>query len=111
MVNIEEAPPDPASANANLALLADYLAAEWRGNPIYSAVRRSQVQTDQGRALEIIRSTLGSGTDAEVNTLAGFYVDPDTGALFSIVMLYPDGTRSQNAAKADFALKSFTVLR
>lgn len=111
MVSIEEAPPDPSSADANIALLTDYLAADLRTNPVYSGVLRSQIQTNQGRTLEIIRSTLGAGAATEVKSVSGFYLHPDTGALFTIVMLYPVIKKPQNAAKADFALKSFTVLR
>ena len=110
-VHIKEWPPSLNRASRNTAEWVDEVAANWRDNPDYTRFYRDQVYTQQGRTLELIRYEFKYSNDTPGTSVSGFYIHPDTGALFRVRMHYATETAAQNWANVDFALKSFTVLR
>ena len=107
-VNIDEAPPDPSLASVNAAEWLDDLADRFRNDSRYARVLRDRIYTNQGRTLEIVRGYFASRDRA---TVSAFYVHPETGATFTIVMGYATTTWQQDSYAVDSALRSFTVLR
>ena len=107
-VSIDETPPDQTFTSINAAEWLDDFADELKDDPSYVRVRRDQIQTNQGRTLEIIRSDFASFGGASVYA---FYIHPDTGATFTILLGYATANRWLDSYEVDAALRSFTVLR
>lgn len=110
-VHIKEWPPSINFASRDTAEWVDEVAADWRDNPDYTRFYRDQTYTKQGRTLELIRYEFKYRDDTPGTSVSGFYIHPDTGALFRVRMHYATETAAQNEPNVDFALKTFTVLR
>lgn len=110
-IYIKEWPPSLNRASRNTAEWVDEVAEDWGRDPDYSELYRDRLYTKQGRTMELIRYKFEYSGGTPGTSVAGFYIHPDTGALFRVRMHYATKTGEQNAPNVDFALKSFTVLR
>ena len=108
---IREWPPDLQFADRDTAEWVDGIAEDWGDNPGYRDMYRDRIHTKQGRAMELIRWKFNYGDGTPATSVVGFYIHPDTGAIFRVTMNYAVETAAQNGPNVDFALKSFTVLR
>lgn len=110
-VHIREWPPSINFASRDTAEWVEEVAADWRKDPDVSKMYRDRIHTKQGRILELIRNEFKYRNDTPGTSVSGFYIHPDTGALFRVRMHYATETAAQNEPNVDFALKTFTVLR
>ena len=110
-IAIREWPPSQNLVSLDIDEWVDGIAEDWGDNPGYRDLYRDRVHTQQGRTLELIRWKFDYRDGTPGTSVAGFYIHPNTGALFRVRLHYAAENWERNRPIVDFVLNNFTVLR